>query len=76
MAALDILIRRLNVKYPEDQVAKGYFEGLRLAGLGLVVWPLVKAHTTNPSGLFEDLMLKIVTECEKRVAGQPAANSR
>jgi len=70
VASLDILIRGMNLKYPESKVVRNYLSGVQVGDIADVVWPLVKQHVTAPQASFEDLMVRVVRAAEPR--GEPA----
>jgi len=62
VVALDIHIRGLNRRYPEDQVVPAYFEGTGVKDLTNIAWPLVKEYVANPDGQIEKLMLLMIRQ--------------
>ncbi len=62
VVALDIHIRGLNRRYPEDKVVPAYFEGTGVKDLTNTVWPLVKAYVANPDGNIEKLMFLMIRQ--------------
>jgi hypothetical protein len=60
VACLDIWIRGLHRRFPEDKVAPNYLAGVRAGDLAGVAWPLVKAHAADPKRSLEDLMYDMI----------------